>query len=146
MCYQAPFGRQIPNTALKVLPLVARTGLRCGRWPRSKLLAQDHQPIILLPDDPAIYIFAPCGQYLHRLNTSLDNLFQTILYYAEMVELAVASDSSAFTESRMPTRLAKEFELKFCKREPTIPDSIWVYWANERCTNTQLALPVGQHS
>ena len=97
--------------------------------------AQDHQPIILLPNDPAIYIFSTCGQCLHTLNTSLDNLLQTILYYAEMVELAIASDSSAFTESRMPTRLAKEFELKFCKRESTISDSAWVYWANERCTN-----------
>jgi hypothetical protein len=97
--------------------------------------AQDHQPIILLPNDPAIYIFSTCGNYRHTLNTSLDNLLQTILHYAEMVELAIVNDGSAFAESRMPTRLAKEFELTFCKREPTISDPIWVYWANERCIN-----------
>lgn len=99
--------------------------------------AQNHEPIVVLPREIAVYVFSETGNKLRLLNSSLGHLSRTIFAFTEMVEVAVANDTNALIENRVPYTLVDGFIRTFGDLEPGIfkANSVWQEWAREKCKN-----------
>lgn len=99
--------------------------------------AQDSEPIVLKQNDPAVYIFSPCGTQLNLLNSSLKLLLETIYHYSEMVNNAISENENAFIKNAIPTALFKRFIETLNRIEPRLnaSNSVWLLWASAKTEN-----------
>ena len=98
-------------------------------------VAQEGNPIVILPNDPSIYLFSPDGMRIEKLNSSIDEMTAFLYAFTEMIEEAVMENENAFSENTIRTALIDSFIAKISAYASQKECNIWKTWAIQKGVN-----------
>ncbi|MDC5857458.1 SUKH-4 family immunity protein [Vibrio europaeus] len=103
-----------------------------SRYPNARVLgsAMGNVPIILLPNNPKVFVFDNKGCELLFLNSDVQSLSRVIANFESIIESAVSEDQDAFINKTIPRALISCFidEIRGIEQSSTV----WSSWA-EAC-------------